>query len=252
MYYYHVTYKKKLPSIMSRGLIPSEPTENTDVRGVYLFKSQEDAKEALVNWLGERYRENEDLVLLEIRACDVTAISIKDAADYEIIATNVISPDYIEVAAEYPAVKKNPGKSYEQRAIDEYGLTDYWRDAGFILRDGSLLNLRRSTEGNDHRIVAYYLRKDSKLRNELKQGTQYRLMKHWMEVTGAIRFIPECFGIDIVTAPTRAQYRAIRELAGYERGLLIDVRHKQKSSTRQYAAYDTDDAIDWIRDFYEE
>lgn len=109
-------------------------------------------------------------------------------------------------------IKENPGKSYEQRAINEYGLTDNWRAAGFILADGSLLDLSEGSGSRvaDHRVVCYYTQ--GKVRERCEQGERWPALERWCRVTGAIRFMPESPSFDIFEMPTREQLRRIREI----------------------------------------
>lgn len=101
---YHVTRRKNLKSIMKKGLIPSIPLDygtNGDIEGVYLFKTIDDAKTALYNWLGERIEEWEeendaeyDEVLLKIDISDLDSYLI-DSVEYEWICTCTIQPNKI-------------------------------------------------------------------------------------------------------------------------------------------------------------
>jgi hypothetical protein len=62
-YAYHVTSRRNLKSIMKKGLeprIPEDYGEYGDVKGVYLFKTLDDTRNALFNWLGERIEEIEE------------------------------------------------------------------------------------------------------------------------------------------------------------------------------------------------
>lgn len=54
---YHVTRRKNLSSIKRKGIKPRVPTDygdNGDAKAVYLFKTEDDTKTALSQWLGER------------------------------------------------------------------------------------------------------------------------------------------------------------------------------------------------------
>jgi len=117
-----------------------------------------------------------------------------------------------EKAKWLPRAKRNPGKSYEQRAIDEYGLTDNWREAGFILKDGSLLDFGRSQGETDHITVAYYvIGKLGRLRDE--NFDRVPAYERWIKVTGAVRLTPELPGFTIFTRPTKEQLRVMRQIA---------------------------------------
>lgn len=89
---YHVTRRKNLNSIKKKGLIPKIPKDygiNGDIKGVYLFKTIDDTKNALYNWLGERIEEWEeendkeyDEVVLKINITGLEEHLI-DSVEYE-------------------------------------------------------------------------------------------------------------------------------------------------------------------------
>ena len=101
---YHVTNRKNLKSIMKRGLEPRVPHDygnNGDTKGVYLFKTIDDTKNALYNWLGERIEEWEeetgkvyDEVVLKINI-DGLEEHLIDSVEYEWTCLVVIEPSRI-------------------------------------------------------------------------------------------------------------------------------------------------------------
>lgn len=96
---YHVTRKSNLSNILKKGIIPNQPTDWEDQeKGVYLFRDKNSAEDAVMNWLGDRYEENEKLVLLTI---NTNGIYIKPSEDletldgeegWELISYDTISP----------------------------------------------------------------------------------------------------------------------------------------------------------------
>ena len=100
------------------------------------------------------------------------------------------------------------------KAIKEFGLTDNYYEAGFILPDGSMLDFSgRSIDPyfsggreRDHREI-------TAIDDDLKAGTNG--MIEFMDLTGAIRISlsqrPNYVGIDMYHAPTYAQQETIRE-----------------------------------------
>jgi hypothetical protein len=91
--FYHVTTKRNLPKIKKLGLVPSIPVDmSSEEKAVYLFKDKLDAENAAMNWLGDRFGE-EDLVLLTINSVGINSIS--SDVDYEVKSYNTISPDNI-------------------------------------------------------------------------------------------------------------------------------------------------------------
>ena len=60
---YHITSKRNLPSIMKKGLLVKKPEDygtDGDIEGIYFFKTLNDAKNALMNWLGQRIEDIEE------------------------------------------------------------------------------------------------------------------------------------------------------------------------------------------------
>jgi hypothetical protein len=92
---WHITSKRNLKSIKKHGILPKIPADMTDEKeGVYLFKSYHDAEDAVVNWLGDRFDEDDDLVAIGI---DPIGVRIeKSAADYEIFSTSPIPSENIK------------------------------------------------------------------------------------------------------------------------------------------------------------
>ena len=104
---YHVTSKHNLDSIMKNGLearVPEDFGEHGDTKGVYLFKTIDDAKTALTQWLGERIDDWEeetgeeyDEVLLHV---NITGLECLDTVEFEwtcledITADRIMSVDY--------------------------------------------------------------------------------------------------------------------------------------------------------------
>jgi len=99
---YHVTDKKNLKSILENGLEPRVPEdfgEYGDTKGVYLFKTIEDAKNALMNWMGERIEEWEEEtgesyeeILLHV---DITGLDCLDTVEFEWTCIEHIPPDRV-------------------------------------------------------------------------------------------------------------------------------------------------------------
>ena len=104
LYGYHVTDKKNLPSIKRTGLEPRVPEdygEHGDVKGVYLFKTEDDAHTALGSWLGNRIEDFEEEsgeeykeIILKVNLSGLEQELI-DSVEFEWICTGAISPDRI-------------------------------------------------------------------------------------------------------------------------------------------------------------
>jgi len=98
--YYHVTATKNLPNIQRSGLKPKigqrsillGESENL----IYLFKSREDAEDAVMNWLGDEFEEDERLALLEVNVPD-NKVAVTRGAEYEYTAKSAIPANLIKV-----------------------------------------------------------------------------------------------------------------------------------------------------------
>lgn len=100
--------------------------------------------------------------------------------------------------------KLKESSDHTQKAIDALGLTQYKTRAGFMLKDGRMLDL--TFGGNpreDHRAV-----QDAFDDTDLDTGSDY-LIQFMNE--GNIRLIPEIPGVDIATAPTHDQLIALKD-----------------------------------------
>lgn len=92
---YHVTARRHLGSIRRNGLKVMTPKDmEGEESGVYLFRSKEEVEDAVMNWLGDRFDEDEDLVLIKVDGSYVDEVS-SDAAGYEIISKKNIPKEGI-------------------------------------------------------------------------------------------------------------------------------------------------------------
>jgi len=101
--YYHITRTENVPSIVPPsgiGLIPATPTDMEDVEGVYLFRSAVAAEDALMNWLGDRFDEDDPLTLLRVDSAGVGELDTDSAAGFEAISRTAIAPEFISVEQE--------------------------------------------------------------------------------------------------------------------------------------------------------
>lgn len=90
---YHVTPRANLDSICEKGLEPRNGVrslmlgESKDA--IYLFPSIENMENALSNWLGELFEDEEVLVVLEV---DILGLDIvQSEAEYEILCFETIA-----------------------------------------------------------------------------------------------------------------------------------------------------------------
>lgn len=93
-YVYHITPKKNLPSIMKYGLIPKPEKPARFCRAeVYLFDNRTTMEDAVMNWLGDKFPENEKLVCLTISK---QGLNLHDnQVGYEFVSFKTIPPQNI-------------------------------------------------------------------------------------------------------------------------------------------------------------
>lgn len=98
MQVFHVTPASNIDAIFTAGLIPAIGERSMElgepVTAVYLFPSEDDAADAVANWLGECFEEDVELALLSV---DITDISYTQEVGYEFIVTDSISANRIQV-----------------------------------------------------------------------------------------------------------------------------------------------------------
>ena len=91
---YHLTKLSNLDNIKREGLKPSVPSDmTTEDEGVYVFKTEEDAEDALQNWYGDRYSEDDEFAILTIKTDGLRLFST--LADYEYVSYETIPPSNI-------------------------------------------------------------------------------------------------------------------------------------------------------------
>lgn len=70
MQFYHVTSLKNLANIKKQGLIPKKDKRGLGFEdskpGIYLFNSKAEASDGVMNWLGDCFDDDEELVLLTL------------------------------------------------------------------------------------------------------------------------------------------------------------------------------------------
>ena len=99
MPYYHVTPTVNIPRILEQGLLPQTGDRallmNEDEDAIYMFPSREDVDNALMNWLGDEFEEDEPLSLLEIElppGMEATPTTVQ----WEWAVYEPIPPEYIK------------------------------------------------------------------------------------------------------------------------------------------------------------
>ena len=97
--FYHVTKSVNVQSILRKGLIPQtgERSAKLDDHGVYLFNHKTTLEDALMNWLGDEFDEDEKLTVLLVNLPKDFPISAHDVVGYEWVTQEHIHPKYIKV-----------------------------------------------------------------------------------------------------------------------------------------------------------
>lgn len=95
---YHVTPERNLRKIKKIGLVPQIGTNSSsygETEGrIYLFPTSVDADNAVMNWLGDLYDEDEQLALL---AVDIAGLPTKKDVGWELNTNQAIPPERIKI-----------------------------------------------------------------------------------------------------------------------------------------------------------
>jgi RNA:NAD 2'-phosphotransferase (TPT1/KptA family) len=88
-YVYHITPKKNLASIRSQGIVPTpECPAPFCQKAVYLFDDRTKMEDAMMNWLSDKFPEDEPLVCLTI---DARGLELHESSvGYEIVSYNAV------------------------------------------------------------------------------------------------------------------------------------------------------------------
>lgn len=94
---YHVTPISNLESVLEKGLIPQigeRAAELEEEAGVFLFATYEACEDALCNWLGEAFEEQEEeVVSLKVELPE--AFVLEQAVEWEFISRTPVDAKYI-------------------------------------------------------------------------------------------------------------------------------------------------------------
>lgn len=91
---YHVSPATNDRSIKRFGLRPqtgSRSTKLNESKGIFLFPSVDDLEDALMNWLGDEFEDDETLTIWEVTIPDKSKLK-RSTVGYERIYTDVIPP----------------------------------------------------------------------------------------------------------------------------------------------------------------
>lgn len=143
--------------------------------------------------------------------------------------------------------------SYLDRLIKEFGTTHDAYSGGFLLYDGSFLDLSDGSGRRiiDHRAVIYVL--PQKVQD--KFDYRYDAMVYLCKKVLMYRWSPESWNLEAWTKPSRSQLDIIEQLAqaGGRYGddkLGIEARRGRQHHYEEYMPYDSEYAWRDLYDFY--
>lgn len=112
---YHVTPADNLDEILRHGLVPQIGLRTRKIEGekpaVYCFPDKATMEDAVMNWLGDEFDEDESLALLEIDT-DGLRGQVTDGAQYEIAITDSIPVEKIRILSKDLATPMNESSGY--------------------------------------------------------------------------------------------------------------------------------------------
>lgn len=95
---FHVTLARNVPSILAFGLEPRIGPRSRRVceftPAIYLFKNREEVEDGLMNWMGNFFKHDEPLVLLEVNIPPHCKVETSPHT-WEIKVVELITPKYI-------------------------------------------------------------------------------------------------------------------------------------------------------------
>lgn len=104
MIVYHVTPAANIPSIMEHGLIPQVGARSIlmdESPALFFFDSKEALENALSNWLGDAFEDDEELTILQVDVPEEWLSSTP--ADYELVCTTAIPSRMIDKVMQEPS-----------------------------------------------------------------------------------------------------------------------------------------------------
>lgn len=96
---YHVTPSRNVKSILQKGLVPSIGARSSQLEtdsNLYFFPSKDTAEDAVMNWLGDEFPEDEPLALLAVSSNGLEG-KFTPGAEYEYTVSTTVPPRNIKV-----------------------------------------------------------------------------------------------------------------------------------------------------------
>jgi len=179
--FYHITKKDNLSSIKKYGILPKKNKEMANEPfGIFLFTSKNDAEDAVVNWLGDRFDEEEELVMLTLDSSYIRDIK-QSIAGYEVYTENPIDPQAIKniMLLENIDVDINIGDTV---------LGGRFKNKSITVKKIGKDELNQPTI-NDRPLLKYRIKKDMPEKKSLKETYEEELLseEEWFEQGGMLR-----------------------------------------------------------------
>jgi hypothetical protein len=98
---YHVTPTRNVKSILAKGLVPSIGARSSQLEtesNLFFFPSKDAAEDALMNWLGDEFPEDEPLALLAVSSNGLEGKFTK-GAEYEFTVSSPVPQQNIKVVS---------------------------------------------------------------------------------------------------------------------------------------------------------
>jgi hypothetical protein len=164
---YHVTPSENLDSIMSKGLLPQIGDRTRKIvdekPAIYCFPDKNAMEDALMNWLGDEFDEDEALALLEIYTAGLKG-QVTEGAEYEVAITSAIPPQNIRIISRdlaTPITESIVKEAFNQPYPIKWEKGDHGDlDALAKLPDGSplsiMFNQQQDDDGDEITQVEFY------------------------------------------------------------------------------------------------
>lgn len=138
------------------------------------------------------------------------------------------------------------GKSYMERLVAFYGVTDSPELGGFLLPDGRFLDFSEGSgsRAQDHRNITW-----ATVKPEGPRDSRYDVMARIAKRVGMYRWMPETWGLETWTRPTPAQIAAVRSLARM-RPIILDMSQGKRTAYKEYEEWDSHQAARDLVSFY--
>jgi hypothetical protein len=162
--------------------------------------------------------------------------ALRQAREYQALKEPGLARRYrllARVIKKSPGRKKVTGKTYMDKLIEDHGTTDAMSARGFILEDGTCLNLGQY---DDHRIICGVYRNSTKA--ERKYGSRYGAFKALCKRFNMIRWIPESKMAEVFVPTTRQQDETLRDLADANYLKEVEVHRPRNNGTVMLEAED--------------